>query len=172
MSQTLPSIKLEPDCANCAAYCCVALAFDQSDMFGFDKQAAEPCKHLSQSNRCTIHNDLTEQGFAGCVRYNCFGAGQRVFSEVFEGRSWRNHPSEAQTMFDAYRVMHNVHEHLAMLKAARKLPIDKTQQKQIERFERDLSPKTPWTPATLTAFQRSGTFEEIKAFFMGLRDRV
>jgi hypothetical protein len=148
------------------------LAFDQSEKFGFTKQAAEPCRHLSAKHSCNIHNDLTPKGFAGCVRYNCFGAGQRVFTEIFDSKSWRDHPDEAQTMFDAYRVMHNVHEHLAMLNAAKKLPIDDAQARQIQRFEHELSPKTPWTPASLADFQRAGTFEEIKAFFSGLRDRV
>ncbi|WP_299347155.1 hypothetical protein [uncultured Maritalea sp.] len=172
MPANLPNIKLEPDCTNCAAYCCVALAFDRSNMFAYDKQAAEPCKHLDKAHSCTIHDDLDTQGFKGCIRYNCFGAGQRVFSEIFAGRSWRDHPSEAQEMFDAYRVMHNVHEFLAMLQAARKLNLDTAQISQIEAFETELNPTSPWTSATLIAFQTCGTFEEIRAFFTGLRDRV
>ncbi len=141
MPANLHNIKLEPDCANCAAYCCVALAFDKSSMFAYDKQAAEACKHLDGDHQCAIHDDLASNGFNGCIRYNCFGAGQRVFNELFNGRSWRDHPQEAQLMFDTYRVMHNVHEFLAMLQAARKLNIDEVQLRQIERFERELAPR-------------------------------
>lgn len=172
MPANLHNIKLEPDCANCAAYCCVALAFDKSPMFAYDKQAAKPCKHLDATHKCTIHDHLETNGFKGCVRYNCFGAGQRVFLEIFAGKSWRDHPNDAREMFDAYRVMHNVHEFLAMLQAARKLTLDGAQLRQVAAFETKLAPTTPWTSATLTAFQTSGTFEEIRHFFKGLSDRV
>ena len=165
-------IKLEPDCENCAAYCCVALAFDQSNMFAYDKKAAEPCKHLTKDHTCNIHEQLTDKGFAGCVRYNCFGAGQRVTNELFAGKSWRDHPDVSQKMFDAYRVMHNVHEFLAMLEAARKLNLDDVQLKQVAAFETDLSPEDGWTTASLNAFQSSGIFDEIRFFFKGLGDRV
>jgi len=172
MASNLQNINLEPDCANCAAYCCVALAFDQSNMFAYDKQAAVPCKHLDKAHSCTIHAELDQQGFKGCVRYNCFGAGQRTFKEIFDGRSWRDHPDEAQEMFDAYRAMHNVHEFLAMLREVRKLKLSEAQIRQVEAFEAELAPSRPWTSATLVAFETCGTFEEIRAFFMGLRDRV
>lgn len=172
MANNLQNINLEPDCENCAAYCCVALAFDQSNMFAYDKQAAEPCKHLDEAHSCAIHADLDQQGFKGCVRYNCFGAGQRTFHEIFEGRSWRDHPDQAQEMFDAYRVMHKVHEFLALLREVRKLTLDETQISQVEAFETDLAPTSPWTSANLIAFETCGTFEEIRAFFTGLRDRV
>ena len=36
MANNLQNIKLEPDCENCAAYCCVALAFDKSNMFAYE----------------------------------------------------------------------------------------------------------------------------------------
>lgn len=172
MADNLQNIKLEPDCANCAAYCCVALAFDKSNMFAYDKQAAEPCRHLDKSHSCTIHDDLDAQGFKGCIRYNCFGAGQRTFNEIFDRRSWRDHPDEAQEMFDAYRVMHNVHEFLAMLREVRKLKLSDVQIKQVEAFEAELAPTLPWTSDTLIAFESCGTFEEIRAFFTGLRDRA
>ncbi|GLQ17670.1 hypothetical protein [Maritalea porphyrae] len=172
MPANLHNIKLEPDCANCAAYCCVALAFDKSTMFAYDKQAAEPCKHLDAKHECTIHDDLKTKGFRGCVRYNCFGAGQRVFNELFDRRSWRDHPEQAQDIFDAYRVMHNVHEFLAMLQAAKKLTLDEAQLRQVSVFEAELTPAAPWSVATLTAFQTSGTFEEIRNFFKSLGDKV
>ncbi len=141
-------------------------------MFAYDKKAAEPCKHLTKDHACNIHEQLTDKGFAGCVRYNCFGAGQRVTNELFAGKSWRDHPNEAQKMFDAYRVMHNVHEFLAMLEAARKLKLDSVQIKQVEVFQNELSPASAWTPATLAAFQSSGVFDEIRFFFRGLSDRA
>lgn len=168
----LHDINLEPDCANCAAYCCVALAFDKGNMFAYDKAAAEPCNNLSDTHRCVVHDQLEAKGFTGCIRYNCFGAGQRVFNEVFSNRSWRDYPNEAQEMFDAYRVMHNVHEFLAMLRQVRHLNLDAPQLMQVEAFEAELQPTLAWTQPTLRAFQTSGTFDEIRHFFKSLRDRV
>jgi len=172
MQDHVANISLEPDCENCAAYCCVALAFDKSDMFAYDKQAAEPCKHLNGLHDCTIHDNLAGRGFSGCIRYNCFGAGQRVTNALFTGRSWRDHPDEAQIMFDAYRAMYKVHEFLALLQECRKLKLEPAQIAQVEAFETELKPPISWTSKTLGAFERSGTFEEIRAFFSGLGDKV
>ncbi|MGJ8527920.1 hypothetical protein [Maritalea sp.] len=172
MQNHLAKISLEPDCKNCAAYCCVALAFDKSAMFAYDKQATEPCKHLDDQHACAIHDSLDDQGFRGCIRYNCFGAGQRVTNQIFDGRSWRDHPDESQEMFDAYRAMHKVHEFLAMLMEVRKLKLNAAQFAQVEAFETELTPLEKWTSATLIAYETCGTFEEIGSFFKGLGDRV
>ena len=172
MHDQLSKISLEPVCENCVAYCCVALAFDKSGMFAYEKQAAEPCKHLDGQHACSIHNNLKEKGFRGCIRYNCFGAGQRVTNEIFGGRSWREHPDEAAEMFETYQAMHKVHEFLAMLKEVRKLKLDETQIGQIETFERELCPTRAWTARDLIAFSTCGTFEEIRHFFKGLGDKV
>lgn len=169
MSAKSHTINLEPDCANCAAYCCVALAFDQSDMFGFDKQAAEPCRNLSQNHECTIHNKLNESGFAGCVRYNCFGAGQRVYTELFNCRSWRDYPQQALLMFDSYRQMHKLHEYLAMLHAAQKLELRADQRQQVDVFIEMLTPDQSWSPPALQRLSQSTIFDEISRFFRGLK---
>ncbi len=171
MHDHLSEIDLKPDCKNCVAYCCVALAFDESDMFAYDKQAAEPCKHLDSQHACSIHDNLKEQGFPGCVRYNCFGAGQRVTNEIFEGRSWRDQPDEAQEMFDTYRSMHRVHEFLALLQEARKLDLDATQISQAETFRQQLSPVEPWTATAFAEFARGSVFDDVRNFFKSLSDK-
>ena len=42
----------------------MALAFDASDKFGYDKPAGEPCRHLDVEFRCTIHDKRGDLGFA------------------------------------------------------------------------------------------------------------
>jgi hypothetical protein len=70
--------ELVPDCASCAALCCVATSFDACDAFAVDKAAGERCRHLRDDDRCAIHDDLVPRGFAGCAGYDCYGAGQRA----------------------------------------------------------------------------------------------
>lgn len=71
------ALELRADCSRCRALCCVAPAFARSADFPIDKPAGVPCVHLAGST-CTVHTRLRPLGFAGCVAYDCFGAGQRV----------------------------------------------------------------------------------------------
>ena len=165
------TLDFEPYCNNCAAYCCVALAFDEGDMFAYNKDAAEPCKHLGSDHKCNIHGKLSDSGFRGCVRYNCFGAGQRVTNQLFDGRSWRDHPSEAQEMFDSFRVVQKVHEHLLMLKAAKNLDLSPAQRAQIQNFEQALMQEDVTSLLDVLAFEHKQVFDDIGVFFTTLQDR-
>jgi len=107
--------KLKPQCSACCGLCCVEPAFDAAQGFGFDKSAHQPCNHLRMDHRCSIHDRLAEQGFPGCVSYDCYGAGQRVTQKLFDGASWRESPERAERMFAAFRAMRALHELLAML---------------------------------------------------------
>jgi len=109
---------LRADCARCAALCCVAPSFAESSEFAFDKAAGEPCVNLAADFRCAIHPNLRERGFAGCVAYDCFGAGQKVTQETFGGRSWRDGPEVAGPMFEAFGVVRALHELLWYLEEA------------------------------------------------------
>lgn len=73
--------ELEPDCARCAALCCVAPAFAASADFPIDKPAGAPCPHLQADHRCGVHGERLALGFRGCVAFGCFGAGQRATAE-------------------------------------------------------------------------------------------
>lgn len=114
---------LRADCARCSALCCLALAFDASELFGLDKPAGEPCPHLDGCGRCGIYDGRAERGFAGCVGYDCLGAGQRVTEELFGGRSWLNEPDLAAPMARAFAAVHRAHGLLQLLEAAAKLPL-------------------------------------------------
>lgn len=112
MTNALPA-SLRPDCARCAALCCVAPAFDAEQGFGYDKPASEPCRHLQSDNRCAIHPALVAQGFAGCASFDCFGAGQRA-TALFEGADWRISATLASRMFETYGRLRTLHELLAL----------------------------------------------------------
>jgi uncharacterized protein YjbI with pentapeptide repeats len=101
---------LRPDCQRCAGLCCVALAFSASADFAIDKAAGEPCPNLTQDFRCAIHPRLRQEGFPGCTSYDCFGAGQKVTQLTFGGHDWRQSPEIATQMFDAFRIMRQLHE--------------------------------------------------------------
>jgi hypothetical protein len=92
---------LRADCSRCIGLCCVLLAFDRGPLFAFDKGPGEACRHLDGSNRCAIHEDLEGRGLAGCVHYDCFGAGQ-VVTAMFAGRSWRDDQTTMREMYDAF----------------------------------------------------------------------
>lgn len=96
----------------------MALPFAASADFAIDKAAGVPCPNLGDGHRCTIHDRLLANGFAGCVAYDCFGAGQRVSQVTFRGQDWRITPAVADSMFAAYRVAQPLHELLWYLREA------------------------------------------------------
>lgn len=101
---------LRADCARCFALCCVAPAFSRSSEFAIDKPAGVACPHLAADHRCSIHERLRPEGFAGCTSYDCFGAGQRLAQVTFGGRDWRAHDELATPMMAALPVMRGLHE--------------------------------------------------------------
>jgi hypothetical protein len=92
--------------------------FDAVQGFGYDKPAHEPCRHLQADFRCGIHATLTDQGFPGCVSFDCFGAGQHVTQQLFAGAHWEQSPAIASQMFDVYARVRALHELMAMLTLA------------------------------------------------------
>lgn len=86
--------------------CCVALSFRESGLFAITKPAGQPCRNLLADHGCGIHDSLREKGFRGCTIYDCFGAGQRVVQETFNGQDWRSAPG----MLGSFRVMRDLHE--------------------------------------------------------------
>jgi hypothetical protein len=112
---------LSADCANCVGLCCVALAFDRSAAFAYDKEPGEPCVHLEQDFRCKIHPVLRERGFTGCTVFDCFGAGQKVTQQTFDGRSWREDGVRGD-MFAVFPIVRRLQQLLWYLDAALAFP--------------------------------------------------
>ncbi|TNE69488.1 MAG: hypothetical protein EP336_01975 [Rhodobacteraceae bacterium] len=109
-----------PDCSNCAALCCLALAFDAGDMFAHDKPAGLPCHNLDGFS-CSIHADLADRGYRGCVAFDCLGAGQRVTALFSE--DWQKRPKLTAPMMEAFRQMRAVQSLHQMLLTAGALPL-------------------------------------------------
>ena len=109
---------LEPDCARCVGLCCVALPFRPSHGFAFAKDAGEPCRHLDDAYRCSIHASLRESGMGGCTSYECFGAGQHVSQVVYAGATWRGSADGGAEMFAVFAVVQRLHEMLVLLDQA------------------------------------------------------
>ena len=128
---------LRADCARCFALCCVGPAFTRSSEFAIDKPAGTPCPHLGTDHRCTIHDRLREEGFAGCTAYDCFGAGQRLAQETFGGRDWREHPEVAAPMLAALPVVRGLHELLWYLLEALERPEAATLRAELEAVAAD-----------------------------------
>ena len=110
--------ELRADCARCFALCCVGPVFTRSSEFAIDKPAGQPCPHLADDHRCSIHDRLQGEGFSGCAAYDCFGAGQRLAQRTFGGRDWRTHHEVAVPMMAALPILRGLHELLWYLDAA------------------------------------------------------
>lgn len=163
---------LADDCANCAALCCMALAFDQGPSFGIDKPAGLPCPHLGRNGQCGIHDERQTHGFPGCITYSCNGAGQRVSQECFDGKSWREDPHLAEPMIMAFQKARQLHEWLLLLREAGKLPLPPQHEAELAQIGAALTPdgamREDWLHATVSADMQ----RRIRAFLTSLRDLV
>jgi hypothetical protein len=168
----MTSPTLRGDCAQCAALCCVVLAFDRSPLFAFDKPAGEPCANLSAKGRCTIHTERAARGFAGCEAYDCLGAGQAVTQGLFGGRSWRDEPALLAPMMRAFAVLRPAHEALALLREARRLPLPAATRQRLEAAEGELDPAAGWTPADMANGRIEQATDAARAFLRSLRPLV
>lgn len=159
---------LKTDCSKCAALCCLVLAFDKGKDFAFDKNPCEPCRNL-EGHKCAIHDTLQEDGFAGCVSYDCLGAGNRVVQEIFDGQSWQQDPRLIRVMMEAFSDMREVHKRIRFLRDAEALPLD-PENEQIRRDLLNRLEQPRWTVPQLTEFTTDMALEvdifshQIKAY--------
>ena len=162
----------EADCSNCAALCCVAFAFDKSDMFALDKQAGSACPNLGDLGTCNIHKNLDDKGFKGCVNYDCAGAGQHVTQGVFGGKSWQSDPKLLRPMLEAFSTMRQVHDALQLLQTASSLPLLGDEVNSHLKLVAVLKPSEDWTVESLVAMDCSGTFKKVRTFLTSLRHHI
>lgn len=163
-----PAIDLTADCSKCAALCCILLAFDQSDAFAYSKDAGHPCRNLTWTHQCGIHGGLTDAGFAGCARYECHGAGQRVVQEVFGGQSWRDNPALIAPMETAFRALRRLHEAMVLLRAAADLPLSADRQTERQGLFAGLQ-SLDCSGAGLPGFDISAHLKPVQDFLSTLR---
>lgn len=131
---------------NCFGLCCVALPYAKSADFPFNKDSGEPCRHLCSSNLCSIHEALKEKGFHGCVAYECFGAGQHVSQNIYNGEDWRKDPKRAEEMFAVFPLVQQLHEMLWYLKQALNLMKTKSFQTRLKKIYEETVELTLKTP--------------------------
>lgn len=93
---------LHADCSSCKGLCCILLPFDADQGFGFDKPAATPCQHLDTNFKCSIHASLAEDGFPGCVQFDCRGAGQYATAKLGLGERWFKSEALLQQAYDLF----------------------------------------------------------------------
>lgn len=110
--------ELAADCSQCFGLCCVALAFTASSDFPVTKAAGDPCVNLDEGFGCGIHAALRGRGYRGCTVYECFGAGQRLSQDTYDGVSWRQDPASSESMFALLPIVRALHELLWYLEEA------------------------------------------------------
>jgi hypothetical protein len=101
-------LETRSDCARCAALCCIAYPSEGVPGFAAAKAAGEPCPKLAADGLCTIYDRRADEGFAGCIRFECFGAGQHVVQHLFGGREWRDDPALLGPMVETFLAMRPV----------------------------------------------------------------
>jgi hypothetical protein len=108
---------LSSDCSQCSGLCCVLLPFSRSDGFGTTKPGGTPCHHLAADDSCGIHATLRRDGWVGCTRFECFGAGQHITRVTYDGASWRDQ-ADLGEMAAVLSVVRSLHEMLLHLRTA------------------------------------------------------
>ncbi len=160
---------LHADCEHCAALCCVAFPFEASPEFAVEKPAGAPCPNLEGCGRCAIHAEREEQGFGGCIPYDCLGAGQRVVQQTFAGRTWMEDPTLLEPMLRAFEVMCPVHELIALLATAGRADLSPGDRQTLQRLvaELDAVADAPLRPDAL--FRLHEIDGQARTFLAGLR---
>lgn len=165
----MSAIALSADCSKCAALCCVALAFDKSTQFAIDKAAGDACPNLDRACRCKIHSELENRGFGGCTKYDCYGAGQRVTQEVFDGRSWQDDPALLAPMMSAFETLRQTQELLFLFTEAQKLALPSDVRQVLQDHMAELGQAKGWNKTRLEAFSAGTGLQDARAFLKTLR---
>lgn len=160
---------LRADCARCAGLCCVALAFDRSPLFAEDKPAGEGCRHL-RIDGCRIHASRAQRGYAGCVSYDCLGAGQLVTQQLFAGGSWRDCGDGGTAMFIAFAQASQVQQWRQLLLTAAHMPLPAELDRRRRELLAQLTPDDGWILGTLADAVGENVRADMADFFRSLRD--
>ena len=161
---------LVADCAACAGLCCVAPGFDAGDDFAFSKRALAPCRHLGSDNLCRIHETLEDQGFPGCARFDCKGAGPYVLTHVFPRKNWRTDRETLEAMADAYRRMRAICDMIELFRVAESLPLSNDQETARRDMLNRLLPDPAWTADELAQPEVNGLLAQARAVLSSFRD--
>lgn len=156
---------LSSDCSSCAALCCIALHLDAGESFAINKDAGVPCPNLRTDDfGCAIHGKLAQEGYSGCVRYECLGAGQRTIQEIYKGETWHSRPELLGSMMESFRILRRLHEALEILSLLDSLKLNSGQQKVFaELLALFTPPEEGWSPESLARLENCGAFTRFKS---------
>lgn len=149
----------------------MALPFDAGQAFAFDKPALHPCPNLT-GYRCGLHTRLTASGFAGCARFDCLGAGQRLMAEVFPGADWRRDPDLRAPLAEGFALLRRIHEALELLVAAERLELPAALATERAALRARFNPEEGWTRSSLIAFDLVEARQQLAGFLARLRDHL
>ncbi len=121
------SINLTTDCSACVGLCCKAFQFEPGPDFAIHKPAGHGCPNLGSDFTCTIHADRVDQGFSGCLVFDCQGAGQRIVNEVYSDFDWTQNIPVKSDIIDAFRVLREVHRLYELIDVSAALPLNADQ---------------------------------------------
>lgn len=165
----MPAPSAGADCARCAGLCCVALAFDRSEAFAFDKPAGQPCPLLDDENGCTCHGEREVAGLSGCVAYDCHGAGP-VTTARHAPRDWRSGPDTAAEMFDTFRALGRLLALRSLLEAASRLELPAVARWELRQRDREVEALLAVGPEVLVVTPLGGLEARVHATLRGLAD--
>lgn len=170
--ETIDFKDLRMDCSQCFGLCCVALYYSASEGFPKDKIGGEPCKHLEETFKCSIHDTLDLKGLHGCMAYECLGAGQRVSKQIYKGRHWRKQPKVAQEMFETFLVVHQIHECLWYLEEAKLRTQDILLKEQLIKQYEEMEALTYLSPKEILTLDLQEKRHQIRPFLMKVSEEV
>lgn len=120
---------LSAECDACVALCCVVPTFSRSADFADNKPAGTPCRNLGADHRCGVHVALRSMGYAGCVVFDCFGAGQRLTAGL--------QPADPLPLPAELFGLRLQHQTLWLLREALALPLSPALRRDVQRaFDR------------------------------------
>ncbi len=156
-------LDLRADCKKCFGLCCIALNFSAIDGFPMDKKIGEPCLNLKEDFSCNVHNNLWDNGFKGCVIFDCMGAGQKVSQSTFNGKDWRRVPDLRNQMFEVFSIMLQLHQMLWYLNEALMLRSAVTMHREIKSIFDEIEHLTKLEHHTLLKVNVAAQREQVNA---------
>jgi uncharacterized protein YjbI with pentapeptide repeats len=119
-----------------------------------------------------MHARLRQQGFPGCVVYDCFGAGQQISQVTFGGQDWRPSPQTAQQMFAVFPIMRTLHELLWYLTEALMLPPARPLHSELSRTMEKAERLTYTSPEALARLDLAAHRRDVNALLLRTSELV
>ena len=131
-------IETRSDCSRCAALCCIAFPAESGEGFAATKDAGQPCPRLGPDARCTIYDRRKEEGFAGCIGFECFGAGQFVTSRHGGTSDWQADDKRLARMASHFLAIRRAFELLWLARHAQDSSVGQSARSDAQAIEAEL----------------------------------